>query len=66
MGFKPAAWYVERVAPGKKDDGAKLALSFKKEEAEEWVDEKHVLRMLYEKVPNKKRSASKKTLKKSF
>ncbi len=40
------AWYVERVAPGRRDHGMKLGPWFKKSEAEQWVDDRHVLREL--------------------
>lgn len=40
------AWYVERVAPGMRDHGMKLGPWFKKSEAEQWVDDRHVLREL--------------------
>lgn len=35
------AWTVVRVAPGLRDDGAKIGPFFKEEEADEWVDENH-------------------------
>lgn len=40
---EPVAWYVKRVAPGMRDDGTKLGPWFKKSDAEEWVDENHIL-----------------------
>jgi len=47
--MEPTAYYVQRIAPGSKDDGARMCLTFKKEEAEEWVDEIHTLKALYHK-----------------
>jgi hypothetical protein len=43
----PVAWYVERHAPGKRDHGMKLGPFWKKEAAEEWVDDRHHLKPLY-------------------
>ena len=40
---QPIAWYVKRVTPGMRDDGRKLGPWFKKSDAEEWVDENHIL-----------------------
>lgn len=44
----PFAWYVERVAPGRRDHGLKLGPFWKREQAEEWVDERHVLKPLFD------------------
>lgn len=44
---EPVAFYVQRVAPGKRDDGMRLGPWWRKEDAEEWVDERHVLRELH-------------------
>lgn len=41
-----AAWYVERSSPGKRDHGMRLGPFWKREEAEWWVDDRHVLRAL--------------------
>lgn len=40
---QPIAWYIKRVAPGMRDDGRKLGPWFKKSDAEEWVDDNHIL-----------------------
>lgn len=45
---RPRAWYVERVAPGKRDNGMKLGPWWKREQAEEWADDRHELRTLYD------------------
>jgi hypothetical protein len=45
----PIAWYVKRIAPGKKDHGAKMGPFFSEREAKEWIDENHVIVPLYEK-----------------
>lgn len=44
---EPVAFYVQRVAPGKRDDGMRLGPWWRKEDAEEWADERHVLRELH-------------------
>ena len=48
---EPVAWYVERIAPGKRDHGRRLGPWFSREAAEEWVDDVHVLRTLYAATP---------------
>ena len=47
-GVRPRAWYVERVAPGMRDHGMKLGPWWKQEQAEEWADDRHQLRTLYD------------------
>lgn len=47
----PVAWYVERVAPGKRDNGMRLGPFWKLEDAQEWCDERHELRELYAAPP---------------
>ncbi len=49
MGFKPAAYFIQRIAPGRRDDGVRMGLTFRKEEAEEFVDDIHTLKVLYQK-----------------
>lgn len=45
------AWYVERKSPGKRDHGMRLGPFWKREEAEGWVDDRHVLRALVSVAP---------------
>ncbi len=40
---EPVAWYVKRHAPGKRDDGMRLGPFWKRDDAEQWVDDRHVL-----------------------
>lgn len=44
---EPVAWYIERVVPGKRDNGVKMGPFFDKEEADELADECHLIRPLY-------------------
>lgn len=44
---EPVAWFVRRNAPGKRDDGMRLGPFWKKEDAEDWVDDRHILHALY-------------------
>ena len=53
----PVAWYVERVAPGKRDHGMKLGPWWKREQAEEWVDDRHELHALYAHPPAQEQPA---------
>lgn len=48
FGVRPRAWYVERIAPGKRDNGMKLGPWWKQEQAEEWADDRHELKTLYD------------------
>jgi hypothetical protein len=48
---EPVAWYVQRHAPGKRDHGTRLGPFWKKADAEEWVDDRHVLKELYATQP---------------
>lgn len=49
---EPVAWYVERVAPGKRDNGARIGPFFNKRQAEDFCDSIHVMRPLYAHPPS--------------
>lgn len=60
------AFYVERVAPGMRDDGAKIGLWWKRNAAEEWVDDRHVLRELVSREVVAKKDAAIKELREAL
>lgn len=44
---QPAAWFVQRVAPGRRDHGMRLGPWWRLQDAEDWVDDRHELHPLY-------------------
>ncbi len=44
---RPVAWFVRRNAPGWRDNGMRLGPFWKKEEAEEWLNDQHTLHELF-------------------